>query len=318
MTVNRITVLGGTGFVGTRLVVKLSKLANEVTVLTRRRQRFVALKVLNNVRVVETEVHDSAALMNAIAGSDVVVNLVGILNQSANTGPHSFTGAHVDLTASVVQASMDAGVPRYLHMSALHADAENGSSEYLRSKGLAEQKIAELATDQLAYTLFRPSVIFGEEDAFFNRFTELLRVLPVFPLACPDAKLSPVYVDDVCQVMADAIADAATVGQAIELCGPNNYSLRELVQYCADTAGLKRKIIGLPDFAARLQARVMEWVPGKPFSRDNYLSLQTDSVCENQDCCQATSIEAVVPRYIGSQGTNARLQNHRRFAGRDV
>lgn len=318
MNVKKITVLGGSGFVGTHLVVKLAKLADQVTVLTRRSQRFVALKVLNNVNVIEVDVHDSTALTKAIDGADVVVNLVGILNQSADSGPHSFTGAHVDLTVKVVQAALDTHVPRYLHMSALNADADTGTSEYLRSKGLAEQKLAEMATDRLAYTIFRPSVIFGEEDSFFNRFTALLRALPIFPLACPDSRFAPVYVDDVCQVMADSIASADSIGRAIELCGPNEYTLKELVEFCATTAGLKRKVVGLPDFAARAQARVMEWVPGKPFSRDNYLSLQTDSVCQNAECHQPTSIESVVPCYIGSRDINARLQRHRRVAGRDV
>jgi len=145
MTVNRITVLGGTGFVGTHLVVKLARMATEVVVLTRRSQRFVSLKVLSNVRVLEADIHDSASLRSAIGESDVVINLVGILNQSATSGPHSFNGAHADLTKNVVQTAIDAAVPRYLHMSALNADAENGSSEYLRSKGLAENYLSELA-----------------------------------------------------------------------------------------------------------------------------------------------------------------------------
>lgn len=318
MTVNRITVLGGTGFVGTNLVVHLASHADNITVLTRRQQRFVSLKILSNVTVVETDVHDEIALRDAIRGSDVVINLVGILNQSAKKGSHSFTGAHVELTKNVVQAALDTGVPRYLHMSALNADAENGSSEYLRSKGAAENLVKEMAGNSLSYTFFRPSVIFGEADAFFNRFAGLLRALPVFPLACPNAKLAPVFIDDVCQVIADSIADESTVGKAIELCGPEEFTLRQLVEYTAKTAGLKRIIINLPDFAARLQARIMEWVPGKPFSQDNYLSLQTDSVCKNDDCCQSTSIDAVVPRYIGNSGTNAKLQNYRRTAGRDV
>ena len=317
MTINRITVLGGTGFVGTQLVVQLAKQAKNVTVLTRRRQRFVSLKILSNVQVVETDVHNDAMLRDALRDSDVVVNLVGLLNQSSSSGPHSFKGAHLELTERVVQAAIETGVPRYLHMSALAADAEKGSSEYLRTKGAAEN-LVKAAGDKLAYTIFRPSVIFGESDAFFNKFSELLRMLPVFPLACPDAKLQPVYIQDVCRVIADSIADQTTVGSSIDLCGPQAFTLRELVEYTANTAGLKRKVIGLPDFAARLQARVMEWVPGQPFSRDNYQSLQTDSVCDNTDCCQPTSIQAVVPRYLGNTGNNARLQNYRRLARRDV
>lgn len=318
MPVNRITVLGGSGFVGSNLIVQLAKRAENVTVLTRRRQRFVSLKVLSNVTMTETDVHDDTALREAIRGSDAVVNLVGILNQSTDSGPHSFTGAHAELTRRLVLAALDTDVTRYLHMSALNADAENGSSEYLRSKGLAERHIHELAGAQLAYTIFRPSVIFGADDAFFNLFAGLIRAMPVFPLACPDAKMAPVYVGDVCKIMSESLNDPAMAGQTINLCGPDVFTLRELVEFTRDTMGLKRKVIGLPDVAARLQARIMEWLPGQPFSRDNYLSLQTDSVCPDSASHQPTSIHAIVPQYIGNTGTRSRQQKCRRSAGRNA
>ncbi len=318
MTIDRVTILGGTGFVGTQLVTQMADVARQVTVLTRRSQRFINLKVLDNVSVVEVDVHHEESLTEALKGSDVVVNLVGILNQSDASGPWSFEGAHAELTRKVVTAAQVAGVPRYLHMSALGADADNGSSEYLRTKGKGENYIRELAGDSLSWTLFRPSVIFGEHDAFFNRFRELLQVLPVFPLACPDSKLSPVSVNDVCQAMVSAINDSSTYGQAIHLCGPKVYTLREIVEMTRDAMGVKRTIIGLPDFAARLQARVMEFVPGKPFSRDNYLSLQTDSVCPNDCAGQPTSVEAMLPRYIGEGGKRGRLQTARKYASRDL
>lgn len=318
MTIDRVTVLGGTGFVGTELVTQMAGVAREVTVLTRRSQRFKNLKVLDNVSVVEVDVHREEALTDALRGSDVVVNLVGILNQSDSSGPWSFEGAHAELTRKVVTAAQVAGVPRYLHMSALGADAENGSSEYLRTKGQGENYVKELSGNNLQWTFFRPSVIFGESDSFFNRFRDLLQVLPVFPLACPDSKMAPVSVHDVCNVMVQSMTDNSTHGEAIHLCGPNVYTLRQIVEMTRDAMGVKRPIIGLPDFAARLQARVMEWVPGKPFSRDNYLSLQTDSVCPGDCASQPTSVEAMLPRYIGEGGKRGRLQTARKYASRDL
>lgn len=315
MSMKRITVFGGSGFLGSHLIAQLAKNVPEVRVLTRHTQRFKNLRVLSNVSVHEVNISDDAALRDAISGSDAVINLIGILNQSGDA--NSFVNVHANLTRKIVIAANDTGVTRFLQVSALHADADKGSSEYLRSKGLAERHIHELAGD-LAYTIFQPSVIFGPGDSFFNRFAGLLQVLPVFPLACPDARLAPVYVGDVCNAICRAIDDPATVGETICLCGPEDFTLHQLVTFTRDTAGLNRLIVGLPDFAARLQARVMEWVPGKPFTRDNYLSLQTDNVC-SEDCKrQPTSIGAVVPGYIGQTGLRARQQQSRKYARREV
>jgi len=303
-----VTVLGGTGFVGTALAWRLAESFHEVRILTRRAARVRDFKVLPNVNVVETKVHDAQALSDAIAGSDVVINLVGILNQTGNASTGSFENAHVALSESVMKACLEHKVPRVLHMSALNADAENGGSEYLRSKGRAEAHVSEIG-ESLAWTMFRPSVIFGERDAFFNRFSALLRALPVFPLAAPDARMAPVWIGDVCRTMIDSIDDESTYGQAIHLCGPKSYSLKELVEYTADIAGMQRKVIGLP-------ARSMELVPGKPLSMDNFNSLQTDSVCPGDCELQPTSIESVVPSYLGRDGWTGRLQTRRESARR--
>ncbi|MFT4728669.1 MAG: hypothetical protein ACI9UN_003181 [Granulosicoccus sp.] len=315
MSRRRVTILGGSGFVGSQLTYRLAEEFDEVVVLTRRAQRVRSLRTLINVEVVELNVHDSVALNAALAGSTVVINLVGILNEGANKSESSFAGAHSNLTEKVLESCKINGITRYLHMSALNADAEKGSSEYLKTKGLAEQKVGN-ADPSIQWTMFRPSVIFGKHDAFFNRFAALLDALPIFPLAVPDAKLAPVYIGDVCEAMINSINDPSTIGTTIELCGPEDFTLRELVQYTADTAEISSRIIGLPDWASRLQARVMEFVPGKPFSRDNYLSLQTDSVLAEGGVRQPTSIQAVVPRYIGTEDWSGRLQKRRAAARR--
>lgn len=315
MSNSRVTLLGGSGFVGSQLTFRLAEIFDEVVVLTRRAQRVRSLRTIVNVKVSEVNVHDATALSAALAGSTVVINLVGILNEGSNKQESSFDNAHRSLTEKVLDACKDNGISRYLHMSALNADAETGSSVYLRTKGQAEALVRSSAPE-ITWTIFQPSIIFGEHDAFFNRFAALLRVLPVFPLAVPDAKMAPVFVGDVCDVMINSIEDSGASGATIQLCGPQDYTLKELVEYTAKTAGLSRKVIGLPDFAARLQARVMEFVPGKPFTRDNYLSLQTPSVCTDGCERQSTSLDAIVPRYIGTADWAGRLQKRRTAARR--
>lgn len=329
---NKVTILGGTGFVGTQLAVDLAPHCEKVTILTRRVQRYRDLKVLSNVHLEECNVHQPDELIEAVAGSDAVVNLIGILNQNGDSGENSFTAAHVGVTENVVNAIKHHGINRYLHMSSLGADAENGKSEYQRSKGQAEQYLSEHLASACDVTVFRPSVIFGENDSFFNRFAGLVRAMPIFPLACPDSRMSPVYVEDVSCAMSAALGLSPLTGSGaeyalcandesggmriVELCGPADYSLRELVEFTAETMGLKRRIFELPDWAARAQGKVMGMLPAAPFSTDNYLSLQTNNVCDNQDCRQLTSIQSIVPRYIGSAGLRSEQQKYRRLARR--
>ena len=313
MVPTRATLIGGTGFIGTELAMRLAPRASEIVLPTRRAARVREIRVLPNVRVVEADVHDPVALAALVAGSDLVVNLVGLLNEG-DAERQSFDGAHVGLTAKVLEACAAAGVRRYLHVSALNADAGNGASEYLKSKGRAEDLVR---ASSLAWTIFRPSIVFGARDSFFNRFATLLSAVPfVFPLAVPEARMAPVWVGDVCRAMIEAIGDPAARGATVALCGPEEFTLRELVEYTARVKGLERRVIGLPDGLARLQGRIMERVPGKPFTTDNYRSLQVPSVCPEGAPRQPTSIDAIVPRYLGDANSMARLQEWRAEARR--
>jgi NADH dehydrogenase len=164
-------------------------------------------------------------------------------------------------------------------------------------------------------------VIFGHDDDFFNRFASLLAMSPmVFPLACPNARMAPVYVEDIARVFADSLERKSTFGRRYDLCGPKVYTLRELVEYTAQVAGINRRIVPLGDALSRLQARILEWVPGKPFTRDNYLSLQVDSVCAENGFAEfgihPTSVECIVPTYVGHRGKMDVYQDLRRAAGR--
>ncbi|MCP4697396.1 MAG: complex I NDUFA9 subunit family protein [Gammaproteobacteria bacterium] len=275
MTNDKICILGGTGFVGRSLAARLAGTNTRIRILTRHPQRHRRLKVLPNVELVRADIHDSTQLEARLADCDVAINLVGILNEAGRDG-QGFHKVHVELPRKLINACQTRGIQRLLHMSALNAG--RGSSHYLQTKGKGWDLVRSAKNIQA--TAFEPSVIFGTDDAFINRFVQLLRLIPCcFPLACPEAKLAPVWVGDVVEVMARTLDDPKSVGHSYRLCGPNVYTLRQLVEYSARTAGLKRRIIPLNDSLSRLQAKIMEFAPGKPFSMDNYLSLQTDSIC---------------------------------------
>ncbi len=312
-----ICILGGTGFVGGHLINELAKQGHQVRVLARRPERARHLLVYPSVTVIEASIHDGQQLKKHFAGCDTVINLVGILNES---GKSTFQHAHTDLPRKVVEACREAGVRRLLHMSALHADAANGPSEYLRSKGRGEAVV--LGAPGLDVTVFRPSVIYGQGDSFFNRFAALLKLSPlVMPLAGSYARFAPIYVGDVVQCYARALDHKATFGQRYDLCGPKSYTLQELVAYTARQIGVCRKIIGLGPGLSAFMAGILGHLPGKLLTQDNVRSMSIDSVCQNEFPAvfglHPTSLEAVVPRYLGSKERQHLYQSFRRGAGRD-
>jgi len=304
-----ICIIGGTGFVGSHLCAELVKRGHHVKVLTRQREQNRHLLVLPSLQLVQADVHNENELKQHFENSDAVINLIGILNEKRHDGS-GFHMAHVELARKVITICSTCKVPRLLHMSALNASPDE-KSFYLRTKGEAENYVHTFAANKIAVTSFRPSVIFGAEDSFVNRFANLLKFTPLaLPLACSKTRFAPVYVDDVAQVMADAIDDTSTFDQRINLCGPKRYSLKELVRYISQVSNQPRIIIGLPNWASKLQANILEYFPGKPFSKDNYLSLQKDSICPDASTC-TTSMESIVPKYINSDPHHERMETYR-------
>ncbi len=297
MKPGHIVILGGTGFVGRHLVPRLQRDGHRITVLSRNRDTHRELSVLPGVRVVNADVHDPVALRARLEGADAAINLIGILNERGSDGS-GFRKAHVELTRSLVESCIATGVPRLLQMSALRAG--EGASHYLRTRGEADRIVQ---ASPLAWTIFRPSVIFGPGDGLFFRFASLLRIAPVLPLARAGAMFQPVYVGDVAEAFARALVHPRTAGQVFELGGPRSIALGELVRWTARMTGRRRWIIGLPDPLGALQARVGEWLPGKPISRDNFRSLGTDSIARSDGLgalgIVATPMEVVVPRLLG-------------------
>lgn len=301
MSKPRICILGGTGFVGQHLAARLALQDADVKILTRARARHRELLVLPNVSLVIADIHDPDALKREFTGCDTVINLVGILNERGHRG-QGFEQVHLELVRKILAACACSGVTRLLHMSALNA-ADDAPSHYLRSKGRAAALVLE-SEGPLHVTVFEPSVIFGAGDSFINRFAALLKMAPgIFPLACPRARFAPVYVGDVVEAFVKSLSLRASFGQRYPLCGPKIYTLRQLVQYTARLMQLHRVIISLPRPLSWLQAAGMEWLPGKPFSLDNYRSLQLDSICKENGLgalgIEPTSLEAVAPGYLG-------------------
>ncbi len=316
---HNILVIGGSGFIGSRLVNLLSLDNHSVTVPTRHRQRARHLVQLPLVDVVEADVHDDAVLGRLVAGCDAVVNLVGIL-QGRRGRPYGrdFARAHVDLPRRIAAACAQAGVQRLVHLSALGADPK-GPSMYLRSKGDGEAALR--AQPGLALTILRPSVVFGPQDRFLNTFARLQRLFPVVPLAGAGTRFAPVYVGDVAAALAHSVAGpqaSDTVGRTYELCGPDTFTLAELVRLAGRWAGVAegrgRAVLPLPDALGRLQARLMELAPGEPLmSRDNLDSMTVDSVCGGNlpgfapelGVPRPESMQAIVPTYLGPAATGS-------------
>lgn len=266
-----VLVIGGSGFIGSALVQRLSQSGCRVLIPTRNPAQIrPALRSLPQVEYRQADVHDPVSLLNLMEGRDAVINLVGILQGS----PADFQRAHVELTGKIVSACEQAGVPRYLHMSALGADPA-GPSHYQRSKAAAEVLVRASA---LSWTIYRPSVVFGEGDHFLNLFARLLRYSPFLPLAGATTRFQPVWVEDVAKAFVAGVERQALIGQTLSLVGPKVYTLAELVRLTGEYSGARRPVIALPDWASRLQATAMSVLPHPPLSHDNLDSLTVDNV----------------------------------------
>jgi len=296
-----ILVIGGSGFIGSHIVAQLAATGRRVIVPTRRPHRARHLTVLPTVQLVKADVFDPLALDRMMQCAVAVINLVGVLHSSGGTpwGP-AFERAHVELPRRLVAACQRQGLKRFLHMSALGAD-EQGPSMYQRSKAAGEKIMSAAASLEL--TSFRPSVVFGPEDNFLNMFAQLQSVLPVLALGGVQTKFQPVFVGDVAQAFVQALDNIDTIGQTYELVGQSVYSMKELLHLAGVYSGHLRPVVELPAALARIQAFLLEHMPGGPImSRDNLDSMKVDNVATGSYSTPpawiATPLEAVAPRYL--------------------
>lgn len=316
---NKVLVLGGTGFIGRHVCEKLHRRGWHITVPTRQIAKAAAVQHLPRVDVVEANVHEPRQLLRLLDGQQAVVNLVGILHGRED----DFDRVHVELPLSLAEACLADAACRLVHLSALGA-ALDGPSMYQRSKARGEEV---LRATGLALTILRPSVVFGAGDHFLNLFAQLQAVLPALALAGADSRLQPVWVEDLANAVAACLEDDATgrasVGQTFECAGPEVLSLRELVQLAGRHGSTQRPVIALPWALGRVQAALMECLPGEPLlSRDNLDSLRVPNVATGQWPglerlgIVPASVHSIAPAYLGARAARSRLLQWRKAARR--
>jgi NADH dehydrogenase len=298
----QVAVLGGTGFVGhavcEHLVERSGGAGGRIVVPTRRLRHGLALQSLPTVQLVQANVHDDRDLARVLAGCEAVVHLVAILHGSEA----EFERVHVQLPQRVAAACKAAGVRRVVHVSALGA-VPDAPSRYLRSKAAGEQVWRESGLD---VTVLRPSVIFGARDRFLNLFAQLQALAPFVPLGGAHARFQPVWVEDVAAAVVRCLDQPATIGQVFECAGPQQFTLADLVRLAGRLSGHPRPVLPLPGALARLQALVMECLPGEPLmSRDNVDSMRVPNVATPGQPglealgVQASGVEGVAAGYLG-------------------
>jgi NADH dehydrogenase len=291
-----ITILGGTGFVGMSLINCLAKTKNNVTIITRNKEKNKKILVYPNVALIEADVHNVEELTKHSKKTDVLINLIGILNEKGHSGK-GFRKAHSDLARIILTVCKTNDIKRILHMGALKSDPK-GPSHYLRTKGEAESYLMTYGKRFANITIFKPSVIFGKNDSFILRFSNLLDFVPyLFPLACHDSKFAPIFVDELSDFIIKSINDSKSFNKQYDLCGPKIYNLKEILEIVIKEKNRNIKVIPLSKTMSKIQASIMEFVPGKPFSVDNFNSCQIDSVCES-DHNFYSDLETIVPTYI--------------------
>jgi len=301
-----VTVFGGAGFVGRYVVRALAQQGAQVRVACRRPEEAMRCKPMGDVGQivpVAANIRNAESVAAAVAGADAVVNLVGVLYKR---GPQNFDSLHVDGACMVADAAKSAGVKRFIHLSAIGADPES-ESDYARSKALGEKAVGDAFEGA---TILRPSIIFGPEDDFFNRFAALARLSPALPLIGPNTRFQPVYVADVAKAVSACLADDATAGQCYELGGPSVHTFRELMEIMLAEIGRDRFLVPAPFWAASAKAfflehlRVPFFLPKPLLTRDQVRLLKYDNVV-NEDAqgfdalgIVPTSLNAVLPTYL--------------------
>ena len=301
-----VTIFGGAGFIGRYIVQSLARQGMQIRLVCRRPEEGLRCKPMGDVGQivpVAANIRNKSSVAAAIDGSDVVINLVGVLFKR---GLQNFDTIHIEGARTVAQEAANSGVKRLIHLSAIGADI-NSSSEYARSKGYGEKAIFEAFADA---TILRPSLVFGPEDDFFNRFAGLARLLPAIPVIGSKTKFQPVYVGDIAKAVAACLNDKGTVGSCYELGGPTIHTFHELMEIMLNEIGRKRVLIPIPFWAASVQALILEhlripfFLPKPMLTRDQVQLLKSDNVVGGSILGMRdlgivpTPLQAVLPSYL--------------------
>ena len=307
-----VTVFGGGGFIGRHIVQRLAAAGHSIRIAgrdTERAARLCTMGGVGQITPVAASVTDEASCARAVAGADIVINLVGILFESR---AGDFQRIQAEGAGRVARLAAAAGAKQFLHLSAIGADADSPSL-YAQTKAAGEAAV--LAAFPSAIIL-RPSVVFGPDDQFFNRFAGLAAMLPFMPVVAGETRFQPVYVGDVADAAMAALADPSAAGKVFELGGPRVMSMRQVLRYILDVTGRRRPMIALPEGFVRLQARLGELLPTPPLTRDQLILLGKDNVVSPNASgfqtlgIEPKAVEAIVPAYlarfrVGGQRTAA-------------
>jgi uncharacterized protein YbjT (DUF2867 family) len=294
------TVFGGSGFIGRYVVKRLAQQGYIVRIAGRNTEAARLLKPMGAVGQIVplfASLSNEGTVKRAVEGADIVVNAIGILTES---GSATFMAIHKDGAERIARLAAANGVGRMVHISAIGADV-NSPSRYGSSKGLGEQAVLGAFPSA---TILRPSLVFGPEDRFFNRFAEVARLSPIMPVICGETKMQPVYVGDVAAAVTAALATQAAMGRTYELGGPRVWTFREILAFILKQTRRNRRLVDIPMGVARLQAGIMQYLPGKPLTPDQLLMLERDNVVSDGSLglpdlgIAPTPVELVVPPYI--------------------
>ena len=294
-------VFGATGFIGRYVVNRMARCGWRVRVPCRNPDKALFLKPFGEpgqVSPVLANIRDDATVAAAVAGADIVVNLVGIL---AESGKNTFDAVHRQSAERIAKAAAAAGVGRLIQISAIGADP-NSPSAYARTKAEGEQAVLAAFPDA---TILRPSIVVGPEDDFFNRFAGMARFSPVLPLiGGGESRFQPVYVGDVAEAAIHCATTPETKGQTFELGGPSVYTFADLMRLLMDGIQRRRALVTVPWGMARFQAKILQQLPNPPLTTDQLLMLERDNVVSDDAKTladlglQATPIESILPTYL--------------------
>ena len=294
------TVFGGSGFIGRYVVKRLAQQGYVVRVAGRNPERALFLKPMGAVGQIVplyASVTNEPTVHRAVEDAEAVINLVGLLAESPSA---SFQAVHTDGSERIARLSAASGVGRLVQISAIGADSSS-PSRYGATKGNAEKAV--LAAFPQA-TILRPSLVFGVEDKFFNRFAQIARLSPIMPVIAGDTKMQPVYVADVADAVMAVLAQPGSQGKIYELGGPRVWTFREILAFILQQTRRKRRLVDIPMGIARLQANILQHVPGKPLTPDQLLMLAKDNVVAQGALgltdlgVRPTPLELVVPAYL--------------------